>query len=94
LVMGRREGRRAVADLCWEVESDTNGPKVAHSYDSVRLRYRRQVFGALAFWTPTYAPPAFAPKNMQPEALSLEMIRRSATAIADLDSFRSLEESE
>lgn len=54
--------------------------------DELWPNYRQQVLGAFALWTPTYRPPAFAPKNMQPPELSLEMIRRFATAIDDLDS--------
>ncbi len=61
------------------------------SFDDAWLRYRQQVFSALAFWTPTYAPPAFAPDNMQPEELSVEMIKRFTNAIVDLDSFGALD---
>ena len=58
-------------------------------FDEAWLRYRQQMFGALTFWTPTYAPPMFAPRNMQPAATAVEMIRRFAQAIVDLDSLDS-----
>lgn len=58
-------------------------------FDEAWLRYRQQMFGALAFWTPTYAPPLFAPRNMQPATTAVEMIRRFAQAIVDLDSLDS-----
>ena len=58
-------------------------------FDEAWLRYRQQMFGALAFWTPTYAPPAFAPSNMQPPTTAVEMIRRFAQAIIDLESLDS-----
>lgn len=51
--------------------------------DEARLRYRQQIWGALAFWTPTYSPPAFAPKDMQPPDLALEMLRRFTVALDD-----------
>lgn len=70
-----------------EVNARTNAPI---SFDEAWLGYRRQIFSALAFWTPTYAPPAFAPDNMQPEEMSIEMIKRFANAIVDLDSFGAL----
>ena len=62
----------------------------AHSGVAIGLRYRQQMFGALTFWTPTYSPPAFAPKDMQSAETSVEMIRRFAQAIVDLDSLDSL----
>ena len=63
---------------------------VTIGFDEAWLRYRQQMFGALAFWTPTYAPPVFAPQNMQTPATALEMIRRLAQAIEDLDSLDSV----
>lgn len=62
---------------------------VTITFDEAWLRYRQQLFGALAFWTPTYAPPAFSPSNMQAPATALEMIRRISHAIVDLDSLDS-----
>ncbi len=72
-----------------EVNARSNTPI---TFDEAWLRYRQQVFSALAFWTPTYSPPAFAPDNMQPEELSVEMIKRFTNAIVDLDSFGALDQ--
>ncbi len=62
---------------------------IAIGFDEAWLRYGQQMFGALAFWTPTYSPLAFAPGNTQPTATTVEMIRRFAQAIVDLDSLDS-----
>lgn len=47
-------------------------------------RYREQTFAALLMWTPTLCHPPTMP-DMQPEAMSREMIARMCAAIADLD---------
>jgi len=47
-------------------------------------RYRQQSFAALLMWTPTLCHPPTMP-DMQPEAMSREMIARISAAIADLD---------
>jgi len=49
--------------------------------------YRRQVWGALAFWAPTYSPPRMMPSDMQPREISGEMLRRIGAACVDLDAF-------
>lgn len=49
---------------------------------TVRDAVRRQLCAALLMWTPTLRPPPMLPA-MQPEAVSLEMIRRIAAAIDD-----------
>jgi thiamine kinase-like enzyme len=49
-------------------------------------RYRQQTFAALLMWTPTLCHSPMMP-DMQPPEMSLEMIRRIATAIADLEAF-------
>ena len=78
------EARRA-----WESEliahylgvlSASGGPCV--SLDDARHFYRRQLPAALLMWTPTLCHPATMP-DMQPEEVSLEMIRRITTAIDD-----------
>jgi hypothetical protein len=46
-------------------------------------RYRQQTFAALLMWTPTLCHPPTMP-DMQPEAMSREMIARMCAAIADL----------
>ena len=53
------------------------------------LRYRQQLFAALAWWTGTLGQPPDAPK-MQPPETSREFIRRMAIAIDDLDALDSL----
>jgi thiamine kinase-like enzyme len=50
-------------------------------------RYREQVWGALAFWAPTYSPPRRMPSDMQPREVSGEMLRRIGAACVDLDAF-------
>ena len=45
--------------------------------------YRQQLPGALLMWTPTLCHPPTMP-DMQPDAVSFEMIRRITTAISDL----------
>lgn len=46
--------------------------------------YRRLACLALLMWTPTLCPPPTLP-DMQPEATSIEMIKRITTAMDDLD---------
>lgn len=48
---------------------------------------RQQLFLALMMWTPTLVHSRTTP-DMQPEAMSLEMIKRITAAISDLESFR------
>lgn len=57
------------------------GPQI--SFDDAWTRYRQQMFGALMMWTPTLCHSPTMP-DMQPEEISLEMIRRISTAISDL----------
>lgn len=59
-------------------------------FDTAWLLYRQNLFSALAWWTGTLGQPPEAPK-MQPEATSLEFIRRIATAIDDLDALDSFD---
>lgn len=49
--------------------------------------YRRQLWGALAYWAPTYSPPRLMPSDMQPRSTSGELLRRITTACVDLDAF-------
>jgi Phosphotransferase enzyme family len=58
------------------------------SFDEAWLRYRQQLFAALAWWTGTLGQPPDAPA-MQPPETSLEFIRRMAVAIDDLDALDS-----
>jgi Phosphotransferase enzyme family len=52
--------------------------------------YREQVWGALAFWAPTYSPPRLMPSDMQPRAVSGELLRRISAACVDLDAFEAV----
>lgn len=58
--------------------------------DAAWTRYRQQTFAALLMWTPTLCHPPTMP-DMQPEAMSLQMIRRITAAMSDLDAFDSQE---
>jgi thiamine kinase-like enzyme len=62
------------------------GPGVR--FDTAWTRYRQQSFAALLMWTPTLCHPPTMP-DMQPEAMSLEMIRRVTAMISDLEAFES-----
>lgn len=83
----RREWERELIELYLDLFEAHSG--VAMDFDDAWLRYRQQMFGALAFWTPAYSPPVFVPKNMQSADTAVEMIRRIAQAIDDLDSLDS-----
>jgi aminoglycoside phosphotransferase (APT) family kinase protein len=79
----------------WERDLIARYAERMHEYGGVRigfeeawLRYRQQTFAALLMWTPTLCHPPTMP-DMQPEAMSLEMIRRTTAAVSDLDSFAS-----
>jgi aminoglycoside phosphotransferase (APT) family kinase protein len=56
-------------------------------FDQSFLWYRQQIIFALLLWTPTLTHSPFFP-NMQPKTMSLTMIERMSTAMADLDSLR------
>ena len=59
-------------------------------FDHALRQVRRQLMTALLMWTPTLCPAPGFP-DMQPEAMSMEMIARIATAIDDhaaLDAFK------
>jgi hypothetical protein len=61
--------------------AQAGGPAVA--FASAWQHYRQQLPGALLMWTPTLCHPPTMP-DMQPDAVSFEMIRRITTAISDL----------
>jgi thiamine kinase-like enzyme len=86
----RRAWERKLIELYLNRFEELSGEKIP--FDEAWLRYRQQVFGALIMWTPTYSPPAFVPNDMQPEEVSVEMIRRFSQAIVDLESLESLQE--
>lgn len=77
----RRWERELIAYYCEEFQH-AGGP--ALDVETTFLRYRQQMFAALAWWTGTLGQPPAAPA-MQPAATSLEFIRRMATALDDLD---------
>jgi hypothetical protein len=64
--------------------SDTGGQAHAEAWTN----YRQQLLGVLAWWTITLAPSSAMP-DMQPREIALEMIRRIAIAIDDLDALDS-----
>lgn len=53
------------------------------------LHFRRNLFGALAWWTPVLSPNPDVP-DMQPRDTSLEFIKRMTHAIDDVDALDSL----
>lgn len=57
-------------------------------FDTAWLRYRQQMFTVLTMWSATLKHSPMMPE-MQPEEMSLEMIRRITFALSDLDSFTS-----
>ena len=57
-------------------------------FETLHLRYRQQLFAALAWWSGTLGQPPDAPA-MQPSETSLEFIRRISIAINDLDALDS-----
>jgi hypothetical protein len=85
-VPDRRAWERGLIERYLDALHSEGGPKVG--FDHAWLRYRQQTFAALLMWTPTLCHPPTMP-DMQPEAMSFEMIRRLTNAIADLDAFGS-----
>jgi Phosphotransferase enzyme family len=59
---------------------------LAITFDEAWDLCRQQIFLALLMWTPTLVHTRTTP-NMQPEEMSLEMIKRITAAISDLESF-------
>jgi Ecdysteroid kinase-like family len=78
----RRLWERDLITYYCEEFTRAGGPKL--DVDTTFLRYRQQMFAALAWWTGTLGQPPDAPA-MQPAETSLEFIKRMATAIDDLD---------
>jgi len=58
------------------------------TFDEAWDLYRQQLFLALLMWTPTLVHTRTTP-DMQPEEMSLEMIKRMTAAISDLESISS-----
>lgn len=63
------------------------GPSV--SFEEAWRHYRQQLMSSLTWWTITLTPTADLP-DMQPRDVTLEFIRRIATAMDDLDTLGSL----
>ena len=70
----RRAWERALIERYRDTVSEHSG--TALSVDDAWDAYRAQACLALLMWTPTLCPPPTLP-DMQPEATSLEMIRRN-----------------
>jgi hypothetical protein len=85
-VNDRREWERDLLKLYLEKLQQAGGQKI--EFDDAWLLYRQQLFCALVMWTPTLKHSRFMPA-MQPERVSLEMIKRITSAIDDLDSMNS-----
>jgi len=83
-VPDRRAWERDLLHRYLDRMAESAGVRIA--FDEAWLHYRRQTFAALLMWTPTLCHPPTMP-DMQPEAMSLEMIRRITAAISDLESF-------
>lgn len=82
----RREWERDLLAYYIEEFAARGGPKL--DFDVTFKRYRQQLFAALAWWSGTLGQPPEAPE-MQPRETSLEFIRRTVTAIDDLDALDS-----
>ena len=78
----RRAWERALIERYCDTVSEHSG--TALGVDDAWDAYRAQACLALLMWTPTLCPPPTLP-DMQPEATSLEMIRRITTAMHDHD---------
>ena len=78
----RRTWERGLLEYYCDAFQRAGGPKL--DVETVFLRYRQQMFAALAWWTGTLGQPPDAPA-MQPAETSLEFIQRMATALDDLD---------
>ena len=81
-VENRRAWERDLISLYIDAVRAVDGGEL--SFDKAWLLYRQQLFQGLLMWTPTLRHSPLLP-DMQPEHVALEMIRRTATAIDDLD---------
>lgn len=84
----RRDWERDLLAYYIEEFAARGGPKL--DFDVTFKRYRQQLFAALAWWSGTLGQPPDAPE-MQPRQTSLEFIRRTTTAIDDLDALDSFD---
>ncbi|MYE12882.1 MAG: phosphotransferase, partial [Gammaproteobacteria bacterium] len=81
-VEDRRAWEHALIERYCDALSEHSG--AALDVDDAWDAYRAQACLALLMWTPTLCPPPTLP-DMQPEATSLEMIKRITTAMDDHD---------
>lgn len=85
----RRAWERELVALYVDALAAAGGPTV--SAEAAWLAYRRQLWGALAYWAPTYSPPKLMPSDMQPREISGELLHRISTACVDLDALNAME---
>ena len=85
----RREWERGLLRHYLDCMRAAGVPEIA--FDDALLAYRRQMFGALAWWTGTLGQPPEAPA-MQPPETSLKFIGRMTRAMDDLDSLGALKD--
>ncbi len=71
-----------------ETLRELGGPAIG--FDAAMLAYRQQSFWPYAAWAFTIGRAAHHPK-MQPVEFCLAIVRRTAAAIDDLDSFKAVE---
>jgi hypothetical protein len=82
----RREWERDL--LARYLERIREGCDIEITFEETWDLYRQQLFGALLMWTPTLVHFPWLP-DMQPEAMSMELIKRITAAISDLEAFDS-----
>ncbi len=81
-VENRRLWERDLLSLYLDEMHRAGGPKIA--FDDAWTSYRAQIVSALAWWTVTLCPPPGLP-DMQPRDITIEFIKRIATAMDDVD---------
>jgi hypothetical protein len=81
-VENRRKWEKELLTQYIDELSQHGGPEL--SFDEAWDQYRGQLVAALAWWTVTLTPPEGMP-DMQPRDITIEFIKRIATAIDDLD---------
>lgn len=86
-VEDRRAWERELIQCYLDALRDAGGPEV--SFDEGWNAYRQQLVTALTWWTVTLTPPPGLP-DMQPRDITLEFIRRIATAMDDVGTLDAL----